>query len=44
MGHFAKTFDAECLVGAKNRLELVTGEFMGVTGNKTAEDKKWTKQ
>ena len=41
-GIFAKISDGKCLVGAKKRLPLVTAEreFMGVTGNKIAGDKK----
>ena len=44
-GIFAKISDGKRLVGAKNRSALVTAEreFMGVTGNKIAEDKKSTK-
>ena len=42
--HVCKIFDAECPVGAKKRLELVSlsqgREFMAVTGNKIAKDKK----
>ena len=42
---FAKTVDAECLVGQKIDWSLSQErEFMGVRGNKIAVDKKWTKQ
>ena len=39
--HICKIFDAECPVGAKKDWSLSQGrEFMAVTGNKIAKDKK----